>query len=64
MADSVVPIVKAGLAELVEMTHQVCEGVRLEPTVGHTPGHVSVVIESKGARAVITGWVWLSEGEW
>jgi len=29
--------------------------VRLDPTPGHTPGHVSVVIESNGARAVITG---------
>jgi glyoxylase-like metal-dependent hydrolase (beta-lactamase superfamily II) len=25
------------------------------PTHGHTPGHVSVRIESKGARALITG---------
>jgi glyoxylase-like metal-dependent hydrolase (beta-lactamase superfamily II) len=25
------------------------------PTPGHTPGHVSVAIESRGERAVITG---------
>ena len=25
------------------------------PTPGHTPGHVSVLIESRGERAVITG---------
>ena len=25
------------------------------PTPGHTPGHVSVLIESEGARALITG---------
>ena len=31
--------------------HEVC----LEPTPGHTPGHVSVVITSAGQRAVITG---------
>jgi glyoxylase-like metal-dependent hydrolase (beta-lactamase superfamily II) len=29
--------------------------VYLLPTPGHTPGHVSVVIESGGERAVITG---------
>ena len=29
--------------------------VRLTPTPGHTPGHVSVLIESEGERAVITG---------
>jgi len=27
----------------------------LVPTPGHTPGHVSVQIESRGARALITG---------
>lgn len=55
MQDSVQPIVDAGLADLVPINHVVCEGVRFEPTVGHTPGHVSVVIESGGARAVVTG---------
>ena len=29
--------------------------IRLTPSIGHTPGHVSVMIESKGERAVITG---------
>jgi glyoxylase-like metal-dependent hydrolase (beta-lactamase superfamily II) len=33
----------------------VCEQVRLEPTPGHTPGHVSVHITSGGAEALITG---------
>ena len=53
--DTVRPVVEAGLADLVETTHQVCDQVRLVPTPGHTPGHVSVVIESGGERAVITG---------
>ncbi len=55
MADSVWPIFDAGLAELVEMDHRVSPEVRLRPTPGHTPGHVSVVIESEGQRAMITG---------
>ena len=29
--------------------------IRLTPSTGHTPGHVSVMIESAGERAVITG---------
>ena len=29
--------------------------MRLVPTPGHTPGHVSVLIESGDARAIITG---------
>ncbi len=53
--DSVQPIVDAGLHELVDVDHQLCPEVRLEPTHGHTPGHVSVVIRSGGAQAVITG---------
>jgi glyoxylase-like metal-dependent hydrolase (beta-lactamase superfamily II) len=55
LADSVQPIFDAGLAELVDMDHKLSSHVRLLPTPGHTPGHVSVVIESRGERAVITG---------
>ena len=53
--DSVLPILDAHLADLVAMDHVICDQVRLDPTPGHTPGHVSVVIESRGAKAVITG---------
>ncbi len=55
MADSVTPIFAAGLADLVEMDHRLSPEVRLMPTTGHTPGHVSVVIESEGETAIITG---------
>jgi len=55
MADSVAPVLDAGLAELVSMDHQVTDEIRLEPTPGHTPGHVSVRLASRGADAVITG---------
>jgi glyoxylase-like metal-dependent hydrolase (beta-lactamase superfamily II) len=54
-ADSVKPILDAGLDALVETDAVIAPGVRLTPTPGHTPGHVSVVIESRGERAVITG---------
>jgi glyoxylase-like metal-dependent hydrolase (beta-lactamase superfamily II) len=55
LADSVKPIFDAGLAELVEMDHRISPEIRLTPTTGHTPGHVSVMIESDGERAMITG---------
>ena len=55
MADSVAPILEAGLADLVASNHRICPEVRLDPTPGHTPGHVCVVIESEGSTAVITG---------
>ena len=54
-ADSVQPVFDAGLVDLVEPDYRICPEVRLTPTPGHTPGHVSVAIESRGARALITG---------
>ena len=54
-ADSVAPVWDAGLVELVASNHQICEEVRLIPTPGHTPGHVSVQITSRGEEAIITG---------
>lgn len=55
LADSVQPVLDAGLADFVGLDHVISAEVRLTPTTGHTPGHVSVVIESQGERAVITG---------
>ena len=55
LGDSVQPILDAGLAELVEMDHRISPEIRLLPSPGHTPGHVCVMIESEGRRAVITG---------
>ena len=55
LVDTVQPVVDAGLADLVETDHRVCDEVRLVPSPGHTPGHVCVVIESGGETAVITG---------
>ncbi|WP_298195204.1 MBL fold metallo-hydrolase [Novosphingobium sp.] len=53
--DSVKPIVDAGLVAMVETDAVVAPGVSLMPTPGHTPGHVSIVLESEGERAIITG---------
>jgi glyoxylase-like metal-dependent hydrolase (beta-lactamase superfamily II) len=54
-ADSVKPVHDAGLADLVETDHRVCDEISLVPTTGHTPGHVSVLIRSEGEEALITG---------
>ncbi len=54
-ADSVAPIRDGGLAELVETDARICDEVSLVPTLGHTPGHVSVRISSRGEEALITG---------
>ena len=54
-ADSILPIVESDLVRFVETDHQINDEVCLVPTPGHTPGHVSVLIQSKGERAIITG---------
>lgn len=55
LEDSVRPVMDAGLVDFVAESHRLCDEVWLEPTPGHTPGHVSVRIASEGADALITG---------
>jgi glyoxylase-like metal-dependent hydrolase (beta-lactamase superfamily II) len=55
MTDSILPVFDAGLVDLVSQDHQLCPEVKLVPTPGHTPGHASVLIESNGESALITG---------
>ncbi len=53
--DSVLPVIKAGQSVLVESDHRVAGGVRLEPSPGHSPGHVTIRIESGGSGAAAIG---------
>jgi glyoxylase-like metal-dependent hydrolase (beta-lactamase superfamily II) len=53
--DSVRPVIEAGMAKLIESNHRITDEVWLEPSPGHTPGHHSIRISSKGQEAVITG---------
>ena len=55
LADAVDPVIAAGLVDFVPDDADLGDGIRLISTPGHTPGHVSVVIESEGQSAVITG---------
>jgi glyoxylase-like metal-dependent hydrolase (beta-lactamase superfamily II) len=55
MHDAVQPVIDAGLVDLIDPDHDICPELSLRPTPGHTPGHVSIVIESKGERAIVTG---------
>ena len=55
MADSIRPVLEAGLLDLVSSDHRVCDEVTLIPTPGHTVGHVSIRIDSRGESALITG---------
>jgi glyoxylase-like metal-dependent hydrolase (beta-lactamase superfamily II) len=54
-ADSVAPVFDAGLVDLVDTSHRISDELNLMPTLGHTPGHVSLAIASRGDEALITG---------
>jgi len=55
MRESVTPVIEAGLADFVETDHRLSDELRLVPSIGHSPGHASLMIESRGESAVITG---------
>ena len=53
--DSVLPVMEAGQAELVAGDHAIDDSLWLEPSPGHSPGHVCLALEAGGARARFTG---------
>lgn len=53
--DSVLPVVEAGQAQFVAGDHAIDDTLWLEPTPGHSPGHVVLHLQSGGAKAVFTG---------
>jgi glyoxylase-like metal-dependent hydrolase (beta-lactamase superfamily II) len=53
--DSIDPILAAGLEEFIDPDFRLTQEISLIATPGHTPGHVSVLIDSRGEQAVITG---------
>ncbi len=55
IADSVLPIIEAGRAEIVKSDHALDDRVRLLPTPGHTIDHFSIEIGKPGDDALITG---------
>jgi glyoxylase-like metal-dependent hydrolase (beta-lactamase superfamily II) len=54
-ARSIEPLERAGCLDAVPSTHRIDPWVSLEPSPGHTPGHVAVRIIDGDSVAVITG---------
>lgn len=54
-AECVEPLEQHGKLRLVDMDHRITDEITLLPTPGHTPGHVSVRVESAGAIAYLSG---------
>ena len=53
--DSVLPVVEAGRADLVAGDFAIDDTIWLEPSPGHTPGHVCINVASRGASGLFTG---------
>jgi|SRR6185369_14938873 len=53
--DSVLPIIRAERAVLVDDDYELDTGISLEPCHGHTPGHVLVNVASNGDKGVFVG---------
>jgi glyoxylase-like metal-dependent hydrolase (beta-lactamase superfamily II) len=53
--DSVLPVVEAGRAEMIEDGHQVDGAFTVELAPGHTPGNVHIRLMSRGAEGVFSG---------
>jgi glyoxylase-like metal-dependent hydrolase (beta-lactamase superfamily II) len=49
------PYIKAGRFKTFDAGSELVPGVRNYPTHGHTPGHSSYVVESKGQKLVVIG---------
>jgi glyoxylase-like metal-dependent hydrolase (beta-lactamase superfamily II) len=55
IADSVVPVVEAGRARLVDSHFKIDAYLQFEPWSGHTPGHVCVRLTTAAGAAVFSG---------
>ena len=53
--DSVLPVMEAGLAEIVESVHEVGDGMTIVPAPGHSPGHCCLRVENGDDSGLFTG---------
>jgi glyoxylase-like metal-dependent hydrolase (beta-lactamase superfamily II) len=53
--NSVLPVLEAGLAELVPDTFQICASLRVEPAPGHTIGHSLLHLDGGAREAYFVG---------
>ena len=49
--DSVLPVVEAGLVDLVDGRHDIDDALHIEPAPGHTPGSVTLELDHGSGRA-------------
>ena len=55
ISNQVVPLKGLDIMDLIEDDYQITDELKIVATPGHTPGHVSISINSQGERAYILG---------
>ena len=53
--DSVLPVIEAGQAELIDGEHGLNDNMIIKPAAGHTRGSILMEVQSKGQHAVFAG---------
>jgi glyoxylase-like metal-dependent hydrolase (beta-lactamase superfamily II) len=53
--DSVLPLIEAGQAELIEGTFGIGDTLMIEPAPGHTGGHIVLKLDIHGEKAIFSG---------
>jgi glyoxylase-like metal-dependent hydrolase (beta-lactamase superfamily II) len=53
--DSVLPVIEAGQAVLIDGAHAIDDTMLIEPAPGHTPGHVVLKLADRDERALFCG---------
>ncbi len=53
--DSILPVVEAGLAQMVSGAVALDENLTVDPAPGHTPGTIAIKLESRGEKALFCG---------
>ncbi|GAA1026427.1 MULTISPECIES: MBL fold metallo-hydrolase [Amycolatopsis] len=53
--DSVLPVVEAGLVELIDLPYEVADGITLRALPGHTTGHLIAELSSGDQHALVSG---------
>ena len=55
LEDSVLPVIEAGLVDLVDAGHELARGLVLAPLPGHTTGQMGLHIDRQGGRTIFCG---------
>ena len=53
--ESVLPVLEAGLLDVVEMDFALDDNIRISPSTGHTPGHICIHLSSQNRHATMCG---------